>query len=199
MADGRKERFRRYRVFTSEVRERVSRDLLEEQYSPVQIVGLARREGRKIVSHTRIYQFIREDNKNGGRLYTCLRHKLKHGKRPVSGVRGIKSRVSIEEHPAVVDERSRFGDWEIDTIEGKDNKGAIVTLMERKTGSPYSSWERGLNEYTNGLVRQYIPKGEVFEKYDNLYIKNVQYKINKRPREKLNFDCPKRLFFALLQ
>ena len=61
---------------------------------------------------------------------------------------------------------------------------------------PYSSWERGLNEYTNGLVRQYIPKGEDFEKYDNLYIKNVQYKINKRPREKLNFDCPKRFFFC---
>ena len=64
---------------------------------------------------------------------------------------------------------------------------------------PYSSWERGLNEYTNGLVRQYIPKGKPFEKYDNLYIKKVQYKINKRPREKLNFDCPKRLFFAYLQ
>lgn len=210
-----------------------------------------------MVSHTHVYQFIRGDKKNGGRLYTCLRYKLKHGKRPVSGVRGIKDRVSIEEHPAVVDERSRFGDWEIDTIVGKDNKGAIVTLTERKTGyllmeklpkgknakgfaetvirmlTPYkkrvhsitsdngtefaghkmiakklnaqfffyhlySSWERGLNEYTSGLVRQYIPKGEVFEKYDNLYIKNVQYKINKRPREKLNFDCPKRLFFALL-
>ena len=56
MADERKERFRRYRVFTSEVRERVLRDLQEEQYSPVQIVGLARREGRKMVSHMRIYQ-----------------------------------------------------------------------------------------------------------------------------------------------
>ena len=33
---------------------------------------------------------------------------------------------------------------------------------------PYSSWERGLNEYTNGLVKQYIPKGEPFEKYDKL-------------------------------
>ena len=257
MADERKERFRRYRVFTSEVRERVLRDLQEEQYSPVQIVGLARREGRKMVSHTRIYQFIREDKKKGGHLYTHLRHKLKHRKRPVGRACSIRDRVTIEERPAVVDERSRFGDWEIDTIVGKDNKGAIVTLTERKTGyllmeklprgknakglaetvirmltpykkwvhtitsdngtefaghkmiakkldaqfffcHPYSSWERGLNEYTNGLVRQYIPKGESFEKYDNLYIRNVQYKINKRPREKLNFDCPKRLFFALL-
>ena len=202
--------------------------------------------------------YTREDKKNGGHLYTHLRHKLKHRKRPVGCACSIRDRVSIEERPAVVDERSRFGDWEIDTIVGKDNKGAIVTLTERKTGylmmeklpqgknakglaetvirmltpykkwvhtitsdngtefaehkmiakkldarfffcHPYSSWERGLNEYTNGLVRQYIPKGEPFEKYDNLYIRKVQYKINKRPREKLNFDCPKRLFFALLQ
>ncbi|OUP08594.1 hypothetical protein B5F34_08780 [Mediterranea sp. An20] len=257
MADERKERFRRPRKFTDAVRKRVLRDLCEEQYSPEQIVGLARREGREMVSHTRIYQFVREDKENGGTLYLNLRHRLKHRKRPVGGRCGIKGRVSIEERPAVVDARSRFGDWEIDTIVGKDNKGAIVTLTERKTGylmmaklpqgknakglagtvirmltpykrhvhtitsdngtefaeheliakkleaqfffcHPYSSWERGLNEHTNGLVRQYIPKGEPIDNYDRLYIRNVQYKINKRPREKLGFDCPKRLFFAYL-
>ena len=257
MADERKERLRRPRKFTDVVRKRVLHDLCEEQYSPEQIVGLARREGREMVSHTRIYQFIREDKESGGKLYLHLRHKLKHRKRPVVGRCAIKGRVSIEERPAIVDARSRFGDWEIDTIVGKDNKGAIVTLTERKTGyllmeklpqgknakalaetvirmlmpfkkwvhtitsdngtefaehkmiakrldaqfffcHPYSSWERGLNEYTNGLVRQYTPKGKPFEMYDDLYIKNVQYKINKRPREKLDFDCPKNLFFALL-
>ena len=56
MADERKERFKWYCVFTSEVRERVSRDLLEKQYSPVQIIDFACREGRKMVSHMRIYQ-----------------------------------------------------------------------------------------------------------------------------------------------
>ena len=43
----------------------------------------------------------------------------------------IKDRVSIYERPAVVDARSRFGDWEMNTIIGKDGKGAIVTLVER--------------------------------------------------------------------
>lgn len=64
---------------------------------------------------------------------------------------------------------------------------------------PYSSWERGLNEYTNKLIRQYIPKKESFDKYNNQYIKQVQYDINKRPRKKLNFESPKKIFFASLQ
>jgi IS30 family transposase len=48
---------------------------------------------------------------------------------------------------------------------------------------PYSSWERGLNEYTNGLVRQYIPKKEPFTKYNDADITNFQHKINRRPRK----------------
>lgn len=258
MAEERKERFGRPRKFTDTVRQRIIKDLSNEQYSPEQIAGLARREGRPMVSHTRIYQFIREDKANGVKLYTHLRHRLKHRKRPVGGFSPIKDKVSIEKRPPVVDERSRIGDWEIDTIIGKDGKGAIVTLTERKTGfllmekltggknavglaktvirmllpykkwvhtitadngtefaehkliakkleagfffcHPYSSWERGLNEYTNGLIRQYIRKGTSLDEYDECYIKKVQHKINKRPREKLDFDCPKRLFFVSLQ
>ncbi len=41
--------------------------------------------------------------------------------------------MSIDERPAVVDAKARFGDWEMDTIVGKDGKGAIVTLVERIT------------------------------------------------------------------
>jgi len=48
---------------------------------------------------------------------------------------------------------------------------------------PYSSWERGLNEYTNKLIRQYIIKGSNFDLYDSEYIKLVQNKINRRPRK----------------
>jgi IS30 family transposase len=50
---------------------------------------------------------------------------------------------------------------------------------------PYSSWERGLNEYTNGLVRQYIPKKESFTKYNDADITYFQHKINRRPRKLL--------------
>ncbi len=63
---------------------------------------------------------------------------------------------------------------------------------------PYSSWERGLNEYTNKLIRQYIIKGTNFDLYDKQYIKLIQNKINRRPREKLNFQTPSKIFFASL-
>jgi IS30 family transposase len=63
---------------------------------------------------------------------------------------------------------------------------------------PYASWERGLNEYTNGLIRQYILKGADLEVYTDDFIKLVQNKINKRPREKLGFHTPSKIFYASL-
>ncbi|WP_051008703.1 IS30 family transposase [Bergeyella zoohelcum] len=48
--------------------------------------------------------------------------------------------------------------------------------------NPYCSWERGLSENTNKLVRQYIPKGTYFEKISKEKIKEIQHKINQRPR-----------------
>jgi IS30 family transposase len=53
-----------------------------------------------------------------------------------------------------------------------------------------SSWERGLNEYTNGLIRQYIPKKQDFKNFSDGDIKFFQSKINRRPRKLLNFDAP---------
>jgi IS30 family transposase len=63
---------------------------------------------------------------------------------------------------------------------------------------PYSSWERGLNEYTNGLVRQYIPKKEDFTKYPDKIIQFFQHKINRRPRKLLNFEAPLNKFFLFI-
>jgi hypothetical protein len=60
---------------------------------------------------------------------------------------------------------------------------------------PYSSWERGLSEYTNGLVRQYIPKNTDFKYITDKEIKEYQYKINNRPRKVLDFEKPKDLFY----
>ncbi|MDR1056425.1 MAG: IS30 family transposase, partial [Prevotellaceae bacterium] len=61
---------------------------------------------------------------------------------------------------------------------------------------PYSSMERGLNGYTNGLVRQYIPKKQNFNNFNDDDINSFQIKINKRPRKLLNFDAPIDCFYT---
>ena len=62
----------------------------------------------------------------------------------------------------------------------------------------YASWQKGAIENQNKLIRQYIPKGTDFRELSDEFIKNVQYKINRRPREKLNFSTPKKEFFKLI-
>ena len=55
---------------------------------------------------------------------------------------------------------------------------------------PYSSWQRGTNENTNGLIRQYFPKGSDFNNYSNIVVRNVMNRLNSRPRKRLDFRSP---------
>jgi len=238
--------------------EKFIREKLEsEQWSPEQIKGYCDKHNIVMVSHERIYQFIYQDKAEGGNLYKNLRTgKRKCRKRYGSGKQDymVKNRTPIDLRPSVIDNKERFGDWEIDTIVGKNNKGAILTIVERKSafllmqklkgknaddlarsavrllapykqkvhsitsdnGSefaqhqqiakkldalfffahPYSSWERGLNENTNKLIRQYIPKKSSFDHIDNQYINEVNLKLNRRPRKKLAFDSPVKVYLS---
>jgi len=240
------------RAIKSTIKERCLQYLKEEQWSPEQISGYLLLEGIH-VSHETIYKWIRADKKAGGTLYKNLRHQGKHRKREVGTCPQIKNRISIHERPKEADGR-RFGDWEMDTIVGPENKGAIVTLVERSTNyfmmkrlkqgknpielakdvtallfpyrhlvktittdngsefcehrsiskaigatvyfaDPYSSWQKGCIENTNKLIRQYIPKGTDLNSLQDEQILQIQYKINRRPREKLHFSTPKICFF----
>ena len=106
--------------------------LVTEQWSPEQISGVLAKDG-KYISHETIYRMICKDKAEGGTLYKHCRHKLKRRARPVGGRRiSIPNRTSISERPAEVDGK-RFGDFEMDTIVGRGNHGAIVTLIERST------------------------------------------------------------------
>ena len=62
--------------------------------------------------------------------------------------------------------------------------------------TPYHSWERGLNEHTNGLVRQFLPKNFDFKNTTDDEIKNIQDKLNHRPRKVLKYKTPFEVFFA---
>jgi len=172
----------------------------------------------------------------------------------MQGRRGqLKDRVSIDERPEVVNQKSRLGDWEGDTIIGRMYQGALVSVVERissltligglarKTAArirdltvellgphkklvhtmthdngkefarhreiakalnadvyfahPYCSWERGLNENTNGLIRQYFPKNRDFTTITEEEIAEATYRLNHRPRKKPGFKTPYEVFF----
>ena len=208
------------------------------------------------LSHEWIYQHIRADRQSGGTLYTHLRcRKNRRKKYGSSSTRGqIPDRISIDDRPAIVETRTRIGDWEIDTIVGARHKQAIVSIVDRKTrftllhkverrssqnvsdatkqllaphkdkvltitadngkefsghraismsldadfyfAHAYSSWERGLNENTNGLVRQYFPKKSSFAAITAEDINLVMKRLNSRPRKCLGFKTPNELFFG---
>lgn len=62
---------------------------------------------------------------------------------------------------------------------------------------PYDSWERGLNENTNGLIRQYFPKGCDFTTITDQDIQHVMNKLNNRPRKCLGMKTPNQVFFGI--
>ena len=120
------------RSVDKDVMEEAKRLLITEQWSPEQMSGVLAKDG-KYISHETIYRMIRKDKAEGGTLYKHCRHKLKHRTRPVGGKRiSIPKRTSISDRPTEADGK-RFGDFEMDTIVGRGNHGAIVTLIERST------------------------------------------------------------------
>ena len=232
---------------------------LREKWSPEQISGWLLEETGESLSHERIYQHIWDDKRSGGDLYTHLRRQGKKYQKRCNGKRSrgqIRNRVSIDERPDIVDEKTRIGDWEIDTVIGKGHSGALVTIVERATqftlvanvanksaeavtaatialltpytealhtitadngkefayheqltealgtavyfAHPYHSWERGLNENTNGLLRQYWPKDTDFKKVSNDEVYDVVTELNKRPRKTLGFKTPEHLMHNYL-
>lgn len=62
--------------------------------------------------------------------------------------------------------------------------------------NPYHSWERGLNEHTNGLLREYFPKKTDFKELSNEEVQNAVYLINRRPRKALAYRTPYEVFFS---
>ena len=229
--------------------------LIKQDGSPEQISGRLFKEQGISVSHESIYLHIYQDKYQGGDLHKHLRCQKKRRKRyGKQDRRGrIPNRISIDERPAIVNNKSRVGDWEGDTIIGKGHQGVVATLVERKTqytvltasktkqapqvrqriekalaphrsrvytitydnglefaehqkmaqtlsadiyfAHPYASWERGLNENTNGLIRQYLPKSRRLDNVTQKELKHIMDQLNHRPRKSLGFKTPYELFF----
>lgn len=245
---------RRPITFTARVRALVERKL-KLDWSPSQIVGWLERNGLPSVSHERIYAHVWQDKREGGTLYHHLRHgnrkyRKRYGKRDSRG--RIPNQTSIEQRPAVVERRNRSGDWEVDTVLGKQARHAVVSAVERDSrytvltkvpnrlaetlskalvkglkphevktitsdngrefaghaeiaealdadfyfAHPYHSWERGTNENTNGLIRQYLPKGRSLDNVTQKELRFIMDRLNHRPRECLGFKTPAEVHFS---
>ena len=232
--------------------------LIRQDVSPEQITNRVLLEQGFDISCETIYQRILRDQQAQGDLAKHLRCQKPRRKRYGSGRerRGaIKGRVCIEQRPKVVEQRSRIGDIEGDTIVGKNHQGVIVTLVDRKSrytfarqvdfkksdlvgqavidllrphkkrchtitfdngkefadhafiakclqakvyfAHPYCSWERGLNENTNGLLRQYFPKKMSLRNISQADVDDAVYKLNHRPRKCLGYRTPHEVFYNL--
>ena len=72
----------------------------------------------------------------------------------------------------------------------RHEKITVNTGMKIYFAHPYSSWERGTNENTNGLIRRYLPKGTNFNEISENQLKNIQQELNNRPRKIIGFKTP---------
>lgn len=109
-------------------------ELLKVQWSPEQISKRLRLEGYPTVSHETIYLRVYRDKLKGGSLYQHLRRRRYGYRKRIHkcSKRGTwEARRPIHERPSEVQERSRLGDWEADTIIGRGRRGAILSLVER--------------------------------------------------------------------
>lgn len=251
---GRKDRLKNERIRT------YVKEKLKLRWSPEQIAGRIRIDLGEKISHEAIYQYIYAQCCNGSpdlrkgredlRIYLRRRRKRRQTKGARKGQRIFKPKGnSIDLRPEIVNQRLRVGDWEGDTVESKDHKPGINTLVERKTGlvlitklngrgieatnrvvakrfsslpeeikytltldngtenndwqgieeltglkvfyaHEYHSWERGTNENTNGLARDYWPKKTDFCMISDEEIAQVEYLLNTRPRKRLGWLSP---------
>lgn len=123
-------------TFTDQIKQTVNH-FIKEDYSPEQIVGYCKKNQIQCVSVERIYQHVWKDKKQKGTLFKHLRTQGKRYRKrgKTYDTRGkLTDRNPIENRPKIVEEKQRFGDFELDTIIGKNHQGAIVTINDRCTG-----------------------------------------------------------------
>ncbi len=240
----------------NEIEQRIRKD-----HSPEQIAGRLKLDYPKQpamhLSHESIYQHIYMEIRKGSDLGTHLRQGHKKRRKRLSGKdkRGcIPNRKFIDDRPSIVEKKTRYGDWEGDTVEGGGKKGYVGTFVDRKSkyliafplkrktasklvqgackafaqipanmkktitvdngkefaqhsdlaskvgakiffAHPYHSWERGLNEHTNGLLRQYLPKKQPLDDLTHRQLAMFVEKLNNRPRKSLGYKTPYEVFF----
>jgi IS30 family transposase len=75
----------------------------------------------------------------------------------------------------------------------------IATNVQVYFCDPRSPWQRGSNENTNGLLRQYFPRGTDLSRLSQTYLNSIARRLNQRPRKTLGFEAPADKLQAVLQ
>jgi transposase, IS30 family len=236
---------------------------LKLNWSPEQISGWFRREqveNNKRVTfpgYQTIYNYIYVNHDNWTQYLRIIgvkgKYRRRNGTQARAKIREELKKTRIDSRPEVINDRTRLGDFEGDTIVGLDKKHHIFTGVDRKSRylvasvtlgtsevvvnhiinnfkplsennkcksltldngvqfarfetiesklgikvyfcNPYHSWERGTNENTNGLLRQYYPKKTCFKFLKQEELDKVVNLINSRPRKILNYQTPEEVF-----
>lgn len=223
--------------------------------SPEQIAGVLAKK-RRVVAASTIYRYIKE---RAPHLKIYLRsqngrYRRRRGTKIREKHREQGKKRRIDERPKIVERRSRIGDFEGDTLMGRDKRVRIVSLVDRRSGYliafllprmnaelltklalgylwripkskrksitfdngsefsdwerlekkssmtiyfayPYHAWERGTNENTNGLLRQYFPKSYDFNLITPAELVYIVRRLNDRERKRLKFKSPRKVFW----
>ena len=167
---------------------------LGEQWSPEQIEGrLALERGASPVSDTTIYRGIwsgRFDACIGGRKAAKrLRHRGKCRRKTAACVRA-KMPKALESQPL----RSVTLDRGKEFASHAQVTGEIG--VEFYFALPHHPWQRGTNENTNGLLREYFPKGESLGRVSEKRVQEVYDKLNRRPRKRLGYRTPYEVHYS---
>nr|WP_281375613.1 IS30 family transposase [Haloferula luteola] len=200
-------------------------ELLREDLSPEQVVGRMRLERRGTMSQETIYKWIWLDRRHGGTLWRHLRGARKQrrkrygrndsrgrlaGKRMIGERRSGLVRIGKLERISMVQTGSRT----VKLLSGEQNPVRTITAdngcefhndkrVEKSLGTtidfatPHHSWERGTNENTNGLIRQYLPEGEDLAGLTQRECTKIAEKLNNRPRKRLKFRTPNEIYDGL--
>src|SRR6266545_650551 len=191
-ARGRRSRSRRNRRFSASDWERIQA-LVREDWSPEQIAGRLRLDQELAISHETIYRYLWKDKHEGGTLYRHLRgarkqRRKRYGRYDSRGRLAGKRLISARPQPVrtiTVDNGTEFHEY---------------ARLERATATrfyfatPHHAWERGTNENTNGLVRQYLPKRQSMAHLTQHECNRIAAKLNRRPRKRLGYRTPEKCY-----
>lgn len=240
------------RIITGTLLRFIKKELVLHK-SPEQISGILKKKKRTLAPST-IYRYITERAPHWKKYLRSQkgRYRRRRGTKAREILREQAKKRRIDERPDIINQRGRIGDFEGDTLMGRDKRVRIVSFVDRRTGYliafllpkmnaelltklaierfkripkkktitldngtefsdwerfeeksgmiiyfayPYHAWERGTNENTNGLLRQYFPKSYDFNLITPRELAHAVRRLNNRERKRLKFRSPKQVFW----